>query len=175
MTLSLGPGEARRGGPDVLSGAAMSFFRPSSIVAFVRTTIEDRALRRKAICFASIGVVNTIVDYSLFSLIHLYFGVPIIPANVCSWLVAVTGSYVMNTMITFAAESERRLRLKTYGMFLAAQSSGLVGNTTTVFIGSYFMPVLVAKALAIGVSFVIDFTLSNFVVFRTKPHSRGSL
>jgi putative flippase GtrA len=146
----------------------MSIFRPASIIASVRNVVNDRALRRKAICFASIGVVNTLVDYSLFSLIHLYFGVPIIPANVCSWLVAVTGSYVMNTMITFAAESERRLHLKTYGMFLAAQSSGLVGNTTTVFVGSYFMPVLIAKALAIGVSFVIDFTLSNLVVFRRR-------
>jgi putative flippase GtrA len=149
----------------------MSFFRPRSIIAAVREILNDRALRRKAICFASIGVVNTFVDYSLFSLIHLYFGVPIIPANVCSWLVAVTGSYVMNTMITFAAESERRLRLKTYVMFLAAQSSGLVGNTTTVFVGSYFMPVLIAKALAIGVSFVIDFTLSNFVVFRKRAEA----
>jgi putative flippase GtrA len=146
----------------------MSVFRPSSIIALVRDVLADRALRRKAISFASIGVVNTLVDYSLFSFIHLYVGVPIIPANVCSWLVAVTGSYVMNTMITFAAESERRLRLKTYGMFLAAQSSGLVGNTTTVFVGSYFMPVLIAKALAVGVSFVIDFTLSNFVVFRSQ-------
>jgi putative flippase GtrA len=141
----------------------------ANLTGFIRSLLADRALRRKAISFASIGVINTLVDYSLFSLIHLYFGVPIIPANVCSWLVAVTGSYVMNTMITFAAESERRLRFKTYGMFLAAQSSGLVGNTTTVFVGSYFMPVLVAKALAIGVSFVIDFTLSNFVVFRRRP------
>jgi putative flippase GtrA len=149
----------------------MSLFRPGSVVVSVRNVLEDRGLRRKAICFASIGVVNTFVDYSLFSLIHLYFGLPIIPANVCSWLVAVTGSYVMNTMITFAAESERRLRLKTYVMFLAAQSSGLVGNTTTVFVGSYFMPVLIAKALAIGVSFVIDFTLSNFVVFRKRAEA----
>jgi putative flippase GtrA len=147
----------------------MSFFRPSSLVGFVRDLLADRALRRKAMCFAAIGVVNTIVDLSLFSLGHLYFGLPIIPANICSWIVAVTGSYTMNTLITFAAESGRRLRLSTYGMFLAAQLTGLVGNTTTVFVGSYFMPVLVAKALAIGVSFAIDFTLSNFVVFRRRP------
>jgi putative flippase GtrA len=146
----------------------MSFFRPSSIVPFVRGLIEDQALRRKAICFASIGVINTIVDFSLFSLGHLYFGLPIIPANICSWIVAVTGSYTMNTLITFAAESGRRLRLKTYGMFLAAQVTGLIANTATVFIASYFIPVLVGKALAIGVSFVVDFSLSNFIVFRQR-------
>jgi putative flippase GtrA len=146
----------------------MSFFRPAAIIGFVRSLLEDRALRLKAVSFASIGVVNTLVDFSLFSFGHLYLGIPIIPANVCSWLVAVTGSYVMNTLITFAAESQRKLRLKTYGMFLAAQLSGLVANTTTVFVASYFMPVLIGKALAIGVSFVVDFSLSNFVVFRRR-------
>jgi putative flippase GtrA len=147
----------------------------TNLIGFVRSLLADRALRRKAICFASIGVVNTIVDFSLFSLGHLYFGLPIIPANMISWLVAVTGSYVMNTLITFAAESGGKLRPRTYGLFLAAQLSGLVANTTTVFVASYFMPVLVGKALAIGVSFVVDFTLSNFVVFRQrKPAPDGA-
>jgi putative flippase GtrA len=152
----------------------MSFFRPSSIVAFVRSLLADRALRLKAVSFASIGVINTIVDFSLFSFGHLYLGIPIIPANICSWLVAVTGSYVMNTLITFAAESQRKLRLKTYGMFLAAQLSGLIANTTTVVVASYFMPVLIGKALAIGVSFVVDFTLSNLVVFRRRRQPDGT-
>jgi putative flippase GtrA len=146
----------------------MSFFRPAAVVTWIRGILHDRALRRKAICFASIGVVNTIVDFSLFSFGHLYVGLPIIPANICSWIVAVTGSYTMNTLITFAEESGRRLRLSTYGLFLAAQLTGLVANTTTVFVASYFMPVLVGKALAIGVSFVVDFTLSNFIVFRRR-------
>jgi putative flippase GtrA len=131
-----------------------------------RLFVQDRALRLKAISFASIGVINTIVDFSLFSFAHLYLGWPIIPANVTSWLVAVSGSYVMNTLITFAAESRRKLRPRTYALFLAAQASGLVANTATVFIASYFIPVLLAKALAIGVSFLVDFSLSNFVVFR---------
>jgi putative flippase GtrA len=146
----------------------MSFFRPSAVIALVRGILADRALRRKAICFASIGVINTIVDFSLFSFGHLYVGLPIIPANMCSWIVAVTGSYTMNTLITFAAESGGKLRLSTYGMFLAAQLTGLVANTATVLIASYFIPVLVGKALAIGVSFAVDFTLSNFIVFRRR-------
>jgi putative flippase GtrA len=146
----------------------MSLFRPSSIITAVRSVLADRALRRKAIFFASIGVINTIVDYSLFSFGHIYIGLPIIPANTLSWLVAVTGSYVMNTMITFAAESGRKLHPRTYGLFVTAQVSGFLANTTTVFVASYFMPVLIGKALAIGVSFVVDFSLSNFVVFRRR-------
>ena len=141
---------------------------PKTIIAFVRRFVTDRALRLKAITFASIGVVNTIVDFSLFSFGHLYMGLPIVPANFLSWTVAVTGSFVMNSLITFSAETGRELRGKTYARFIAAQLSGLVANTTTVFVASYFMPVLVGKALAIGVSFLVNFSLSNFVVFRPR-------
>ena len=141
---------------------------PKTVIAFARNFVTDRALRRKAITFASIGVVNTIVDFSLFSFGHLYIGLPIVPANLLSWTVAVTGSFVMNSLITFSAETGRELSGKTYARFIAAQLSGLVANTTTVFVASYFMPVLVGKALAIGVSFLVNFSLSNFVVFRPR-------
>jgi len=133
--------------------------------------LRDRALLVKATSFASIGVVNTIVDFSLFSFAHLYLGWRIVVANMFSWTIAVTGSYVMNSLITFAAESQRKLRIKSYATFLAAQIAGFIGNTATVLIASYFIPVLLGKALAIGVSFLINFSLSHFVVFRTKPES----
>jgi putative flippase GtrA len=133
--------------------------------------LRDRAFLRKAASFALIGLVNTTVDFGLFSLAHLYFDWPIVPANVFSWTIAVTGSYVMNSLITFAAESERKLRAATYGRFIAVQVSGLVANTATVLIASYFMPVLIGKVLAIGVSFLVNFSLSHFVVFRPQRTS----
>jgi putative flippase GtrA len=128
----------------------------------------DRALIVKAVSFAAIGCVNATVDFVVFSILHLYVGLPIIPANLISWCVAVTNSYVLNSMITFAAESGRRLRVRAYVAFAVTQGGGLIANTVTVFVASYFMPVLLAKVLAIGASFVVDFTLSYLVVFRRR-------
>jgi putative flippase GtrA len=122
----------------------------------------------KAMSFALVGVVNFAVDFSLFSLLYFYFGVPIITANILAWCVAVTGSYVMNSLTTFAAESGRQLRLKDYVTFAVSQIGGLIANTTTVFLASYFMPVLLAKLLAIGAAFLVNFSLSHFVVFRPR-------
>ena len=134
----------------------------------------DRALIMKVVSFGLIGCVNTAVDFAVFSLGHLYFGLPIIPANLISWCVAVTNSYVLNSMFTFAAESGRRLSVKSYFGFAATQVGGLIANTATVFVLSYFIPVLVAKLFAIGASFVVDFTLSHLLVFRKReaapPH-----
>ncbi len=60
-----------------------------------------------------------------------------------SWLVAVSGSYVMNSYVTFAAESGRRLRWRAYGTFVASgrvlQSAIQVtgGNVTSFTAGSF--------------------------------------
>ena len=140
----------------------------------------ERAVLVKAASFALIGVVNVAVDFSVFSVAYFHLGLPIIVANVISWCVAVTGSYVMNSLITFAKETGRHLRVKDYGSFVLSQLGGLVANTTTVFVASYFvalflrasrdavLPVLLAKVLAIGASFLVNFSLSHFVVFRPR-------
>lgn len=146
-----------------------------SLLARVLPDWIDRKLVAKAMSFGLIGCVNATVDFLVFSVLHLYVGLPIIPANLIAWCVAVTNSYVLNSMVTFAAESGRRLSFKRYIAFAATQVGGLIANTTTVFIASFFVPVLIAKLLAIFASFVVDFTLSHLLVFRrreeTPPHS----
>jgi putative flippase GtrA len=70
--------------------------------------------------------------------------------------------------------------VKDYGSFVLSQVGGLIANTMTVFIASYVialvlhlprdgaLPVLLAKGLAIGASFLVNFSLSHFVVFRPR-------
>ena len=128
-----------------------------------------RAIVLKAVSFAVVGVLNSVVDFGVFSFAYYYLALSIVAANVLAWIVAVTGSYVMNSLTTFARESKRVLTLKAYVGFAASQIAGLVANTATVVIASYFMPVLIGKVLAIGVSFLVNFSLSHFVVFRKRP------
>jgi putative flippase GtrA len=92
----------------------------------------------------------------------------LIVANVLAWSVAVTGSYVMNSFITFAAESGRRLNWRSYTAFVASQILGLLAATATLVLAANVMPVLYAKLLAIAVSFLVNFSISNFVVFRKR-------
>jgi putative flippase GtrA len=129
---------------------------------------HERAIALKAISFAAVGVVNSAVDFGVFSFAYYHLELPIVTANFMAWIVAVSGSYVMNSLTTFARESGRELRSGAYFTFLVSQLAGLVANTTTVFVASYFMPVLLGKLLAIGVSFVVNFSLSHFVVFRKR-------
>jgi len=162
----------------------------------VRTMVERmlaawhaRGVGLKAMSFAFVGVINAAVDYGVFfltfgllkqsaSAVALATSVTetcncmnaekwlIIPANIVAWLVAVSGSYVMNSYTTFARESGRVLRWRDYGTFMASGIAGVIANTTTVVIAVQFVPVWAAKLIAILVGFVVNFSLSHFVVFR---------
>jgi putative flippase GtrA len=159
---------------------------PAPLEALSRRVLPDpgrRAVALKAVSFALVGVVNASVDFGVFSFFYFYLAFPIILANLISWLVAVTGSYVMNSMTTFAAESGGKLRFKSYATFLLAQVAGLVANTTTVYLVPIVIGkilgidsastrlVLIGKLLAIGSSFLVNFSLSHFVIFRHRGES----
>jgi putative flippase GtrA len=161
--------------PDVLSGAVMRV--PASLERLklrLEQSWRERAITLKAISFAAIGVVNTLVDLGVFLTAYNVFKVPLIPANVLAWLVAVSGSYAMNSFITFAAESGGKLAWRAYGAFVVSGIAGVITNTATLVVLSYWMPVLAAKLLAIAASFVVNFSLSHFVVFRTRERPAGT-
>jgi putative flippase GtrA len=145
----------------------------------VVAAVEARlALLRKAVSFALIGVVNAAIDFGVFWIGAQKFGLPLVVANIVSWTVAVTGSYVMNSMVTFAAETGRKLGWRAYATFLVSGLAGLIANTATLLVvANHLAPLVIAdrtlqlaagKICSIGASFVVNFSLSHFVVFRRR-------
>jgi putative flippase GtrA len=130
---------------------------------------HERAIALKAISFAFVGIINTVIDFSVFWTAATYLQWPLVPANVLAWLVAVSFSYAMNSFTTFGPESGGVLRWRDYGTFIASGVAGMVASTTTLFLLSYVLPVLAAKLISILVSFVVNFSLSHFVVFKARP------
>ena len=170
-------------------------FRYALTRARLLTGRPNRALSIKAITFALVGVVNTMIDYSVFLLARALLNgssaslaafasasalcrcgnaatISLIAANTLSWIVAVSGSYVMNSSITFAAETGRKLKLHAYLAFIASGVAGWLANTATLLVAAevLLLPVWLAKAVAILASFVVNFSLSHFVVFRVRTH-----
>ena len=152
-----------------------------------------RALSLKAMTFAFVGVIHTLVDYSVFLLARLALSrsegalesfasvagscrcadpttVGLIAANMMSFAVAITGSYILNSSITFAAESGRQLRWRAYFTFVASGILGWLANTTTLVFAAQvlLLPVPVAKGIAVIASFLVNFSMSHFVVFRVR-------
>jgi putative flippase GtrA len=159
---------------------------------------RHRAVSFKAIAFAFVGLVNTAVDYCVFliarvaldrshSALALFASVSdfcqcgnaptisLIAANTMSWIVAVSGSYIMNSTFTFAAESGRKLRWGAYFVFVVSGIAGWLANTATLLVAAeiLLLPVWLAKLVAILASFIVNFSLSHFVVFRARANPAG--
>src|ERR1700730_15455806 len=115
---------------------------------------RNRGVSVKALSFAMIGVVNTLVDYGVFLLARAVLSgstaglaaigslndlcqcsdattTTLVVANLVSWSIAVTGSYIMNSSITFAAESGRQLRWHAYLTFVAFRGARVLLYTPT--------------------------------------------
>ncbi len=151
------------------------------------------AVSRKAVSFALIGVINAFVDYGVFFLARAAFAhwpaalavfaaisagcrcssadtVSFVAANLTSWAVAVTGSYILNASITFATESGGKLQWRAYAVFAVSGIAGWLANTAVLVFAAQLLlwPVALAKAVAILASFAVNFTLSHYVVFRVR-------
>lgn len=159
----------------------------------VATLVEPHVdVLGKAVSFATIGFVNAAIDTAVF--LAAYSALKASPAavaaltrwtaacdcvspqtaelvlpNALSWLVAVSCSYAMNSFFTFAAESGRQLRWKAYGTFLASGLLGAAANTIVLVAAARAMPIVLAKICAILGGFLVNFSMSHFVVFRRRP------
>jgi putative flippase GtrA len=152
------------------------------------------AVSLKAVSFAMIGVINTAVDYCVFLLARAALAhsaaalsfltsvsltcrcaspttVSLVAANMVSWTVAISGSYILNSSITFAAETGRKLRWRAYLIFVTSGIIGWIANTSALVFAAQvlLLPVWGAKALAILASFCVNFSMSHFIVFRVRP------
>jgi|SRR5947209_13530980 len=132
------------------------------------TAWRERAVALKAVSFALVGLINTVVDAAIFFLLLGYITPSLVVANVTAWFVANTGSYVMNSLTTFSAETGGRLRAKDYAGFVGSGLVAVTASTIAVVMAAKFMPVWAAKAIAILVSFAVNFSITHFVVFRPK-------
>jgi putative flippase GtrA len=129
---------------------------------------HERAIALKAVSFGLVGVINTVVDATVFFAALALLTSSLVVANVLGWIVGVSGSYVMNSFTTFAHESGRRLSWRAYLTFAASGVAGMIANTAALLIAAQVLPVWAAKACAIAVSFLVNFSLSHFVVFRRR-------
>ena len=135
-----------------------------------------RKLSGQVFRFGLVGLVNAGVDAAVFftvrAILHHIAAVALHPdwiliiANSCSWIVAVTSSYVLNSRFTFSGHAGGKMRLRDYFLFAASQFGGFLAHTAMLVTAARYFPVPIAKLLGIGIGFVVNFTLARAIVFR---------
>ncbi len=122
--------------------------------------------------FTVVGVLNTVIDFSVFYLLHDVFDIYFIIAHVCGFTLALCNSFYFNATWTFNSLDKKRWHRQAV-CFAIVSVVGMGLSTLTIYIANAFVWVYFAKALATIVSFLWNYAASFFIVFK-KSGNMGS-
>lgn len=125
------------------------------------TTFSGQALR-----FAVTGVLNTALDFTVFFTLIYLFDFHIIGANSVAFLIAVSFSYAVNKIWTFSGRISGRSLASEWMRFTVISVGGFLLATLVLYLLVPALPVLIAKSIATGVSFLWNFLLVRFHIWK---------
>jgi putative flippase GtrA len=117
--------------------------------------------------FAAIGVSNTLIDLGIYAVLSGLLGIHPVVANTLSYSVGTISSYLMNRRWTF------RDRGSTHpaGQLMAFCATNLITLATCNAIMALTLglaPEAMIKAMVILIGFMMNYTMSNLLVFRRR-------
>ncbi|HEY6482910.1 MAG TPA: GtrA family protein [Steroidobacteraceae bacterium] len=126
----------------------------------------------RALRFGVVGVVNTAVDFSIYSALTLAAGVLPAIANILSYSCGIGVSFWLNRAWTFRDRNTGHLSTQLL-LFLGGNLVGLALSTLVVAWLARDWGPLPAKVASIGASFAWNFAFSNLVVFGKRAARYG--
>jgi putative flippase GtrA len=111
------------------------------------------------------GGAAAVVDIGGFAFLSALH-VPVVLAAACSFFMATVVNFFLSARWVFGAPAN----LRGYMLFLSGAMFGALVNVmlTTVGVASLDLPKIVAKTVAVAVTFIVNFWINALVVFRTR-------
>lgn len=124
---------------------------------------------KRFLTFISIGIINTLLDISIFTALISVFGtkpINIIIFNPFSYSIAIVCSFFLNGKFTFKDE---HLTLKKFYKLYASSTLGMILNTSIVYvlitlIGSN---TIISKTLASCIVVLYNYAMCKYYIFRS--------
>lgn len=118
--------------------------------------------------FGVTGLLNTGVDYLVFTILAVWLPVNIYLAQTISYAAGTLNSYIINRSWTFRSNerffSPTMVKFLVLNLCMLALSVILIGYFTE----SIGLSKLIAKACTVLVTLAISFVINNFWVFKSK-------
>lgn len=115
------------------------------------------------------GMGGFVVDSIVFSLLFIYYQLPLVPARVFAFVVAATATFLGNRLFTFQDKSEDRLAqfIKYFAVAsFSAIPNLLVFKLVIIFFWQNNMGVAIAFVSGILIGMLSNFVLSRSLVFK---------
>ena len=131
----------------------------------LRAAVGRRGVRQ-FIKFGIVGASSAIIDWSIFYLLNLTFGVYYLIAKVLSFSVAVINSFICNRRWTFRSQDPNRR--KEFTKFLIIATVGLSINTLIMYIvvSVFGQRKIVGLIFATGIVTFWNFLANKFYTFK---------
>jgi len=127
-----------------------------------------RFINKETISYTIFGVLTTVVDFAVFSLLHYGLSINEIIANTIAWLFAVATAYITNKLFVFSSKSFDLKTLKhELPSFVAARIFSLiVTDIFLAFAGLIGMNMLFAKLLISVFVIISNYIFSKLFIFK---------
>ena len=122
---------------------------------------------RQFVKYGIVGVMNTMIDFSVYYFFTRYAGFHFLAANFCSWVTAVMVSFLANKFWTFRSYDTAVLARQSARFIIVAIISLVVSQSLLyTFVRIVGIRDLIAKVLTIGIVVFWNFFMNKFWTFR---------
>ena len=140
------------------------------------TKIIKKVLNKETVTYIIFGILTTIVDFGVFTLLYYYLNINEIVANTVAWIMAVVFSFISSKLFVFDAKcfKLKTLALEFTGFVLSRVVTLLLTDAFLICAGYMSMNMLLAKAIISVFVIIINYIFSKLLIFKNK-NSGGNL
>jgi putative flippase GtrA len=128
-------------------------------------------LMEQILKFMSVGVLNTLIDtgaYFLLTRMVTFFAVWPVLAKGASYVVGMINSFFWNRAWTFKSQASMKRSALLFTLTHVA-ALGINAGVMAISFNILHLPEIIALTLATGASFIWNFVLNKWVVFKSPP------
>ena len=127
--------------------------------------ITSHPIVRQSFKFGLVGLANTAIDFLIFGWLYLGWGWDYLFANAIAYSSGIVNSFLLNKHWTFSETKARGHTPQQFVVFALLNVFGLGISTLVLAVMAKFLPVLLAKLIAIAVTFIWNFLSSRRFVY----------
>lgn len=123
-----------------------------------------RLLKSEFVKYGLVGVLGLFVDMGLFYLLHEFWGMYYLLANIISSSLAVVHNFMLNSYFTFKVNDKKWKRFASFYL-IAFVGMGVSSGLLALMIDGFHMESMVSKAISVLVVAVIQYFVNKRLTF----------
>jgi putative flippase GtrA len=145
-------------------------------MAHISETIRPTDTLRSAARFGVVGVLGTLIDFTLFSVLNIQVGIPVLLANSLSYSAGIVNNYFFHRFWTYAQRSSAAT-IRQFSQFVGLSLSALALNNLMMMmlapvlskmIANQALGALGAKICATALGMSWNFLANHLWTFRNR-------